>query len=159
MLSATRLPTGARPFTANRAKAVVCQAKFSPSIVQEIAKDQMKPNPPKVVIGDTVKFGLAVVEGKGKTRTQKLEATVIAEHGSGLSKTVTFRRIFQGVGVELTVPLHSPSLQTVELVRSGKVRRAKLYYLRDRVGKAAKLKEIVGAAAAKRRAEHKAAQQ
>uniref|UniRef100_A0A7S0WPW1 50S ribosomal protein L19, chloroplastic n=1 Tax=Chlamydomonas leiostraca TaxID=1034604 RepID=A0A7S0WPW1_9CHLO len=142
MLAAARLPTAQRPFTASRRSAVLVQAKFP--LVQEIAKDMMKKDMPKVVVGDTVKVGVAVVEGKGKTRTQKLEGTIIAEHGAGINKTMTFRRVFQGVGIELIMPVHSPAVQSVEVVRHGRVRRAKLYYLRERIGKAAKLKEIVG---------------
>ena len=118
----------------------------------------MKKNLHTIAIGDTVRIGLAVVEAKGKTRTQSLEGTIIAEHGSGVNKTVTFRRIFQGVGMELTLPIHAPAVQSMEVVKHGRIRRAKLYYLRDRVGKAAKLKEIVGAAAAKRAAAIKASE-
>lgn len=70
---------------------------------------------------------------------------IIAQHGAGASKTITFRRVFQNVGVELVVPVHAPALQTVEFVRRGRVRRSKLYYLRERIGKSARLKEVVGA--------------
>jgi len=87
--------------------------------------------------------GLAVQEAKGKMRTQTLEGVIIAQHGSGVNRTVTFRRVFQGVGIELIMPVHSPVLQSLEVVRSGRVRRAKLFYLRDLIGKAAKLKEII----------------
>jgi large subunit ribosomal protein L19 len=117
----------------------------------------MKKDLKTIAIGDTVKIGLAVVEAKGKTRTQTLEGTIIAQHGAGLNQTLTFRRIFQGVGMELTLPVHAPVVQSMEVVKHGRIRRAKLYYLRERVGKAAKLKEIVGAAAAKRDASIKAA--
>jgi large subunit ribosomal protein L19 len=94
-------------------------------------------------VGDSVKVGLAVQEGKGKTRTQKLEGVLIADDSAGVNKTVTFRRIFQGVGIELVLPVHSPIVQSIEVLRNGRVRRSKLYYLRDRVGKAAKLKEVL----------------
>jgi len=100
---------------------------------------------PQVRIGDTVRVGVAVQEGKGKTRTQRLEGTIIAEAGTGNGKSVTLRRIFQGVGIELKCPLHAPAVQSIEIVKRGRVRRAKLYYLRDRQGKAARLKEVVGA--------------
>jgi len=82
---------------------------------------------------------------RGKKRTQRLEGTIIAEAGTGNGKSVTLRRIFQGVGIELKCPLHAPAVQSIEIVKRGRVRRAKLYYLRDRQGKAARLKEVVGA--------------
>ena len=126
-------------------------------LVRDIQADYMKKDLKTIAIGDTVKIGLAVVEAKGKTRTQTLEGTIIAQHGAGLNQTLTFRRIFQGVGMELTLPVHAPVVQSMEVVKHGRIRRAKLYYLRERVGKAAKLKEIVGAAAAKRDASLKAA--
>ena len=127
-------------------------------LVRDIQSDYMKKNLPTIAIGDTVRIGLAVQEAKGKTRTQSIEGTIIAEHGSGLNKTVTFRRIFQGVGMELILPIHAPAVQSIDVVKHGRIRRAKLYYLRERVGKAAKLKEIVGAAAAKRAAAIKASE-
>lgn len=82
-----------------------------------------------------------------------MEGVIIAEHGSGASKTLTFRRVFQNIGVELVIPVHAPALQSVELVRRGRVRRSKLYYLRERIGKSARLKEVVGAKAAEARAQ------
>ncbi|GAX82622.1 hypothetical protein CEUSTIGMA_g10048.t1 [Chlamydomonas eustigma] len=121
-------------------------------LVQDIQKDYMKKGLEKISIGDTVKIGLAVVEAKGKTRTQSLDGTIIARQGAGLNQTVTFRRIFQGIGMELTLPVHAPVVQSIEVLKHCRIRRSKLYYLRDRVGKSAKLKEIVGAAAAKRAA-------
>ena len=127
-------------------------------LVESIQADYMKKNLKTIAIGDTVRIGLAVVEAKGKTRTQSLEGTIIAQHGAGLNQTLTFRRIFQGVGMELTLPVHAPVVQSMDVVKHGKIRRAKLYYLRNRVGKAAKLKEIVGAAAAKRTSLAKAAE-
>lgn len=78
-------------------------------------------------------------------RTQKLDGVLIAQHGASTSKTITFRRVFQGVGVELIIPVHAPALHSVELVRRGRVRRSKLFYLRERIGRAAKLTEVVGA--------------
>ena len=124
-------------------------------LVRDISNSMMKKGLPTISIGDTVKVGLAVVEGtkeKAKTRTQTLEGTIIAEHGQGLNKTMTFRRVFQGVGMELILPIHAPVVQSMDVVRHGRIRRSKLYYLRQRVGKSAKLKEIVGAAAVKRAA-------
>lgn len=134
---------GQRAFAPAR-KSVVVQAKFNTAgVLKAMEEANMKKVVPKVAVGDTVKLGVAVVEGKGKTRTQTLEGTIIAEHGAGVNKTVTFRRVFQGVGIELILPIHSPAVQSIEVVRKGKVRRAKLYFLRDRVGKAAKLKEVI----------------
>lgn len=112
-------------------------------LVKEVAATQLR-NVPAVTVGDSVKVGLAVQEGNGKTRTQTLDGVIIAEHGGGIDKTMTFRRVFQGVGVELVIPVNSPQLQKVEFVRRGKIRRSKLYYLRERMGKGARLKEVVG---------------
>ena len=99
-----------------------------------------KENPPQVKIGDTVRVSLKVKEGN-RERTQVFEGTVIAKKHGGIEETFTVRRISYGIGVEKVFPVHSPIIEKVEVVRSGKVRRAKLYYLRDRVGKAAKIKE------------------
>lgn len=105
-----------------------------------IAQDSMKENAPKFQIGDTVRVAVKIREGS-RERIQMFEGTVIAMKGSGISETFTVRRLSYGVGIERVFPLHSPNVDKVEVVRSGKVRRAKLYYLRDRVGKAAKVKE------------------
>lgn len=105
-----------------------------------IAQDSMKEATPKFQIGDTVKVAVRIREGS-RERTQMFEGTVIAMRGSGISETFTVRRLSYGVGIERVFPLHSPNVESVEVIRSGKVRRAKLYYLRDRVGKAAKVKE------------------
>ena len=99
-----------------------------------------KENAPQVKVGDTVRVSLKVKEGN-RERTQVFEGTVIAKKHGGIEETFTVRRISYGVGVEKVFPVHSPILEKVEVVRSGKVRRAKLYYLRDRVGKSAKIKE------------------
>jgi large subunit ribosomal protein L19 len=142
MLQSVSGRAAARPFTASR-RCVVPQASqrgLAP-LVKELGDLQLKASPPKVTIGDSVRFGLAVQEGKGKTRTQNLEGVVIAEAGHGINKTVTIRRVFQGVGVEFVIPVHSPQLQAVTVVRSGRVRRAKLFYLRERFGKNARLKD------------------
>ncbi len=107
-----------------------------------IAQDSMKQEVPQVEIGDTVKVDVNIREG-ARERIQVFEGTVIAIKGSGISKTFTVRRLSYGVGVERVFPLHSPNVKGIKLVRKGHVRRAKLYYLRDRVGKAAKLREKI----------------
>ena len=105
-----------------------------------IAQGSMKEETPKFQIGDTVKVAVKIREGS-RERIQMFEGTVIAIKGSGISKTFTVRRLSYGVGIERVFPLHSPNVENVQVIRSGKVRRAKLYYLRDRGGKAAKVKE------------------
>ena len=107
-----------------------------------ISQDSIKAEPPKFEVGDTVKVSVNIREGN-RERIQLFEGTVIARKGSGISETFTVRRVAYGVGVERVFPVHSPNVKSVELVRKGHIRRAKLYYLRDRVGKAAKLREIV----------------
>lgn len=106
-----------------------------------IAQDSLKTGDeiPQINIGDTVKVSVKIREGE-RERIQAFEGTVIARKGSGVSETFTVRRISYGVGVERVFPIHSPNVAKVELIRSGKVRRSKLYYLRDRVGKAARVK-------------------
>ena len=111
-------------------------------MVRAFANEQLKTEVPQFNIGDGVKVYVKIVEGE-KERIQMFEGTVIAKHGGGISETFTVRRISYGVGVEKTFPLHSPRVEKVEVIRTGKVRRAKLYYLRDRVGKAAKVKELI----------------
>ena len=108
-----------------------------------IAQDSMKADAPKFNVGDVVKVHVKITEGD-KSRIQVFEGTVIAKNNSGIAETFTVRRVSYGVGVERVFPVHSPSVAKVELVRKGQVRRAKLYYLRDRVGKAAKVKELIG---------------
>lgn len=105
-----------------------------------ITEGQMKQDAPVIRVGDTVKVHVKIREGE-RERIQVFEGTIIAKKGSGVSETFTVRRVSYGVGVERVFPVHSPNVAKVELVRSGKVRRCKLYYLRDRVGKAAKVKE------------------
>ncbi len=107
-----------------------------------IAEGSMKKELLSFSIGDTVRVGVRIREGKTE-RVQMFEGTVIAIKGSGISKTFTVRRVSYGVGVERVFPLHSANVDSVEVIRKGKVRRAKLYYLRDRVGKAAKVKEDI----------------
>ena len=105
-----------------------------------IAADSVKNELPAFEVGDTVRIGVNIREGD-KERVQAFEGTVIARKGSCISETFTVRRVSYGVGVERVFPIHSPNVKSVEVIRHGRVRRAKLYYLRDRVGKAAKVKE------------------
>ena len=107
-----------------------------------IEQGSMKAEAPKIEIGDLVKVHVKIKEGE-KFRIQIFEGTVIAKKHGGIQETFTVRRVSYGVGVEKTFPIHSPNVEKVEVVRKGKVRRAKLYYLRDRVGKAAKVKEDI----------------
>jgi len=107
-----------------------------------IANSSIKTEMPVVSIGDTVKVHVRIKEGE-KTRIQLFEGTVIAKKHGGVNETFTVRRLSHGCGVERVFPIHSPSVEKVEIVRKGRVRRAKLYYLRDRVGKAAKVKEAI----------------
>ena len=108
--------------------------------LKKMAADSLKEAAPEFGIGDTVRVDVKIREGD-RERIQVFEGTVIAKKGSGVSETFTVRRISYGVGVERVFPLHSPNVAAVKVVRYGKVRRSKLYYLRDRVGKAAKVKE------------------
>ena len=105
-------------------------------------REQLKTELPKFETGDTVVVHNKIVEGS-RERIQLFEGTVIAKRNGGISETFTVRRIAYGVGVEKAFPLHSPKVAKVEVIRHGKVRRAKLYYVRDRVGKAAKVKEQI----------------
>lgn len=107
-----------------------------------IAGDSMKENAPQFSIGDTIRVDVKIREGD-RERIQAFEGTVIAKKGSGVAETFTVRRVAYGVGVERVFPLHSPNVAGIKVVRYGKVRRSKLYYLRDRVGKAAKVKELI----------------
>ena len=112
-------------------------------IIQELEASLIKPNLPTVDIGDTVKVFVKIKEG-GKERTQGYEGVVIKRHGHGVSQTITVRRVFQGIGIERVFLIHSPRVEKVTVQRSGHVRRAKLYYLRQRTGKATRIKERVG---------------
>ena len=109
-------------------------------LMQSFTQKHLKAEPPVVTVGDTVRVHLKVKEGN-RERIQIFEGTVIAKKHGGIEETFTVRRISYGIGVEKVFPLHAPSIEKVEVVRHGKVRRAKLYYLRDRVGKGAKVKE------------------
>ena len=107
-----------------------------------IANDSLKETIPQFNIGDTVRVSVNIREGE-RERIQQFEGTVIARKGSGVAETFTVRRVSYGVGVERVFPLHSPNVAAVKVIRTGKVRRSKLYYLRDRVGKASKVKELI----------------
>ena len=107
-----------------------------------IEQGSLKAEVPVICIGDTVKVNVRIKEGE-KTRIQIFEGTIIAKKHGGVNETFTVRRVAHGCGVERVFPVHSPSIEKVEIVRKGRVRRAKLYYLRDRVGKAAKVKEAI----------------
>ena len=109
-------------------------------LIQAFTQEQLKKEVPVFNIGDTVRIHNRIVEGN-RERIQIYEGTVIARQGGGITETFTVRRITYGVGVEKIFPIHSPNVEKVEVTRRGKVRRAKLYYLRDRVGKQSKVKE------------------
>ena len=109
-------------------------------IIRAVEQKQLKTDLPKLREGDTVKVNVKVVEGS-RERIQTYEGYIIAKKGGGLSETITVRRISYGCGVERTFPIHSPRIDSSVVVRHGKVRRAKLYFIRDRVGKAARIKE------------------
>ena len=109
-----------------------------------IAQDSLKSEVSEAIkVGNTIKIWVKIREGE-RERLQAFEGTVIARKGSGVSETFTVRRVSYGVGVERVFPIHSPNVDKVELIRTGKVRRSKLYYLRDRVGKSAKVKQQIG---------------
>ena len=111
-------------------------------LMQAFTEKYKKAEPPVVAVGDTVRVHLKVKEGN-RERIQVFEGTVIAKKHGGIEETFTVRRVSYGVGVEKVFPVHAPSIEKIEVVRHGKVRRAKLYYLRSRVGKAAKVKEAL----------------
>lgn len=110
--------------------------------IKTVEARQVKESVDDFRIGDTVKVHFRIVEGKTE-RTQIYEGLVIARRGNGVSRSVTVRKLSYGVGVERVFPVHSPRVQRIEVVRRGRVRRAKLYYIRDRVGKAAKVPELI----------------
>ncbi len=112
-------------------------------IIRALEQEGMKQNLPNLKIGDYVKVNVKVREGN-RERIQAFEGTIIAMRGSSIRKAVTVRRLSFGIGVERVFPVHSPNVDSFEIIRRGKVRRAKLYYLRKRVGKAARVKEDIG---------------
>ena len=111
-------------------------------LLQAFTEKYKKAEPPVVEVGDTIRVHLKVKEGN-RERIQVFEGTVIAKKHGGIEETFTVRRISYGIGVEKVFPVHAPSIEKIEVVRHGKVRRAKLYYLRSRVGKAAKVREAL----------------
>ena len=110
--------------------------------IKVLTNEQLKENVPSIKVGDNVRVHGRIKEGS-RERIQLFEGTVIAKNGGGISETFTVRRVSYGCGVEKTFPVHSPNVVKVETTRQGKVRRAKLYYLRGRVGKAAKVKDKI----------------
>lgn len=111
-------------------------------IINALTKDQIRTDLPELVVGNNVKVYQRIVEGS-RTRTQMFEGTIIKVQGGGIAQTFTVRRVSYCVGVEKTWPVNSPNIEKIEVSRKGKVRRARLFYLRDRVGKAAKVKERI----------------
>ena len=109
-------------------------------LIKEFENEQLKKELPEIYVGDTVKVGVKITEGN-KERVQPYEGVVIAKRHGGINETITVRRIFQGIGVERVFMLHSPQVASLKVERRGKVRRAKLFYLRDRVGKATRVKQ------------------
>ena len=112
------------------------------NIIEQIEKENLKAEVPSFNVGDTVNVSVKVIEG-AKERIQNYEGIVIAKKNGGIRETFTVRRISYGIGVERTFPVHSPKVAGITVVKRGKVRRAKLYYLRDLTGKAAKVEEIL----------------
>ena len=115
---------------------------MNPEVIKRIENEQLKENIPSFRVGDTVRVYARIVEGT-RERIQMFEGVVIKRQGGGINENFTVRRVSYGVGVEKTWPLHSPTVDHIDVVRRGKVRQAKLFYLRDRVGKAAKVKERI----------------
>ncbi|MBE7380489.1 MAG: 50S ribosomal protein L19 [Leptolyngbya sp. SIO1E4] len=109
-------------------------------VIRSLEADYLKDDIPTIYVGDTVRVGVRIQEG-GKERVQPYEGTVIATRNGGINRSITVRRIFQGVGVERVFLVHAPLVAGIKVLRRGKARRAKLYYLRDRVGKATRLKQ------------------
>jgi large subunit ribosomal protein L19 len=107
-------------------------------LIKKIEIFQLKNDIPKIAVGDTVKIGILIQEGN-KQRVQPYEGTVLAKNNSGVNSAITVRKIFQGISIERIFLIHSPSIQTIEVLRNSKVRQSKLYYLRDRIGKTARL--------------------
>ena len=116
------------------------KGRYMMNILNEIGKEQIRTDLPQLNVGDTVHVYIKVKEGT-RERIQMFEGTIIAKKHGGIAETFTVRRVSYGVGVEKTFLVNSPNIDRIDIVRKGKVRRAKLYYLRDRVGKAAKVKE------------------
>ena len=113
---------------------------IDPSCIKKLESTYVNSNVPKILVGDTVKIGVSITEGN-KERIQFAQGVVIAKSNAGLNTTITVRKVMQGIGVERVYLVNSPKLNTIEVLRSSKIRRAKLYYLRDRSGKATRLKQ------------------
>ena len=130
------------PETATDAPAVKVTTgrRSARELLEAFEAEQLKADLPEIYVGDTVKVGVRIREGN-KERIQPYEGVVIAKRHGGLNETITVRRIFQGIGVERVFMLHSPQVASIQVERRGKVRRAKLFYLRDRVGKATRVKQ------------------
>jgi len=126
--------------TSNETKVQLDKIISSGNLLNEFEESQLKKELPEIYVGDTIKVGVKITEGN-KERVQPYEGVVIAKRHGGLNQTITVRRIFQGIGVERIFMLHSPQVASLKVERRGKVRRAKLFYLRDRVGKATRVKQ------------------
>ena len=126
--------------TSNDPKTELDKIVSSGNLLKEFEESQLKKELPEIYVGDTVKVGVKITEGN-KERVQPYEGVVISKRHGGLNQTITVRRIFQGIGVERIFMLHSPQVASLKVERRGKVRRAKLFYLRDRVGKATRVKQ------------------
>ena len=125
----------------NQGKELIAETNLSSSnLIKDFEREQLKKQLPEIYVGDTVKVGVKITEGN-KERVQPYEGVVIAKRHVGLNQTITVRRIFQGIGVERVFMLHSPQVASLKVERRGKVRIAKLFYLRDRVGKATRVKQ------------------
>ena len=111
-------------------------------LVEKITKSQIRTDLPKLVAGDTIKVNVRIIEG-GKSRIQVFQGVVISRRGSGVGETFIVRKMSSGIGVERTFPVNSPNIASVEVIKHGKVRRNKIYFLRDRKGKSARLKEVL----------------
>ena len=125
---------------ATKADAAPAQKLSAEALIRAFENEQQKSDLPEIYVGDTVRVGVRISEGN-KERVQPYEGVVISKRHGGLNETITVRRIFQGIGVERVFMLHSPQVASIKVERRGKVRRAKLFYLRDRVGKATRVKQ------------------
>lgn len=140
--NATDTPTAAAEMAAAPSGTVTVSTgrRSARELIEAFEAEQLKAELPEIYVGDTVKVGVRIREGN-KERIQPYEGVVIAKRHGGLNETITVRRIFQGIGVERVFMLHSPQVASIQVERRGKVRRAKLFYLRDRVGKATRVKQ------------------
>ncbi len=136
----TAAETTSEPSTAEAPAAEKKRKLSAAELISSFESSQLKSDLPEIYVGDTVKVGVRISEGN-KERIQPYEGVVIAKRHGGMHQTITVRRIFQGIGVERVFMLHSPQVATINVERRGKVRRAKLFYLRDRVGKATRVKQ------------------